>query len=162
MSHSIFGNTLIRRRKRNSKPYAFTALANVHEAASARDRTAVEEIKQKIRLSGFNSIFAVSSIDVAKSYYTEFKKQQADVPELKKLKIATIFSYGANEADDEMDGLEDENSDNTDGLDKNSRDFLESAIKDYNKMFGTNYDTSSDKFQNYYKDVSLTNEEPRD
>ena len=78
--------------KRNSKPYAFTALANVHEAASARDRTAVEEIKQKIRLSGFNSIFAVSSIDVAKSYYTELKKQQADVPELKKLKIATIFS----------------------------------------------------------------------
>lgn len=141
--------------KRNSKPYAFTALANVHEAASARDRTAVEEIKQKIRLSGFNSIFAVSSIDVAKSYYTEFKKQQADIPELKKLKIATIFSYGANEADDEMDGLEDENSDNTEGLDKNSRDFLESAIKDYNKMFGTNYDTSSDKFQNYYKDVSL-------
>lgn len=141
--------------KRNSKPYAFTALANVHEAASAKDRSAVEEIKQKIRLSGFNSIFAVSSIDVAKLYYTEFNKQQADVPELKKLKIATIFSYGANEVDDEMDGLEDENSDNTDGLDKNSRDFLEAAVKDYNKMFGTNYDTSSDKFQNYYKDVSL-------
>lgn len=141
--------------KRNSKPYAFTALANVHEAASARDRSAVEEIKQKIRVSGFNSLFAVSSIDVAKSYYTEFKSQQADVPELKKLKIATIFSYGANEVDDEMDGLEDENSDSTEGLDKNSRDFLESAIKDYNKMFGTNYDTSSDKFQNYYKDVSL-------
>lgn len=141
--------------KRNSKPYAFTALANIHEAASARDRSAVEEVKQKIRLSGFNSIFAVSSIDVAKLYYTEFKKQQADVPEIAKLKIATIFSYGANEVDDEMDGLEDENSDNTDGLDKNSRDFLEIAIMDYNKMFGTNYDTSSDKFQNYYKDVSL-------
>lgn len=141
--------------KRNSKPYAFTALANIHEAVSARDRSAVEEVKQKIRLSGFNSIFAVSSIDVAKSYYSEFKKQQSEVPELQKLKIATIFSYGANEADDEMDGLEDENSDNTDGLDKSSRDFLEVAIKDYNKMFGTNYDTSSDKFQNYYKDVSL-------
>jgi type I restriction enzyme R subunit len=141
--------------KRNSKPYAFTALANIHEAASARDRSAVEEVKQKIRLSGFNSIFAVSSIDVAKSYYSEFKKQQSDVPELQKLKIATIFSYGANELDDEMDGLEDENSDNTEGLDTNSRDFLEAAIQDYNKMFGTNYDTSSDKFQNYYKDVSL-------
>lgn len=141
--------------KRNSKPYAFTALANVHEAASARDRSAVEEVKQKIRLSGFNSIFAVSSIDVAKLYYSEFKKQQSEVPELQKLKIATIFSYGANEVDDEMDGLEDENSDNTEGLDTNSRDFLEAAIQDYNKMFGTNYDTSSDKFQNYYKDVSL-------
>jgi len=141
--------------KRNSKPYAFTALANIHEAASARDRSAVEEVKQKIRLSGFNSIFAVSSIDVAKSYYSEFKKQQSDLPELQKLKIATIFSYGANEVDDEMDGLEDENSDNTEGLDTNSRNFLEAAIQDYNKMFGTNYDTSSDKFQNYYKDVSL-------
>lgn len=141
--------------KRNSKPYAFTRLANVYEAASARDRNAIEEVKEKIRLSGFNSIFAVSSIEVAKKYYVEFKKQQAEVPELARLKIATIFSYGANEADDEMDGLEDENSDSTEGLDQTSRDFLEVAIKDYNKMFGTNYDTSSDKFQNYYKDVSL-------
>jgi type I restriction enzyme R subunit len=141
--------------KRNSKPYAYTRLANVHEAASARDRNAIEEVKEKIRLSGFNSIFAVSSIEVAKQYYSEFKKQQAEVPELARLKVATIFSYGVNEADDELDGLEDENSDSTDGLDKSSRDFLDVAIDDYNKMFGTNYDTSSDKFQNYYKDVSL-------
>jgi type I restriction enzyme R subunit len=141
--------------KRNSKPYAFTRLANVHEAASARDRGAIEEIKDKIRLSGFNSIFAVSSIEVAKLYYVEFKKQQADVPELARLKIATIFSYGANDPDSELDGVEDENSENTEGLDKTSRDFLEVAIKDYNNMFGTNYDTSSDKFQSYYKDVSL-------
>ncbi len=141
--------------KRNSKPYAFTRLANVHETASARDRSAIEEVKEKIRLSGFNSIFAVSSIDAAKQYYAEFKKQQVEVPELRRLKVATIFSYGANEADDEFDGIEDENSDNTEGLDKTSRDFLDVAIKDYNHMFGTNYDTSSDKFQNYYKDVSL-------
>lgn len=141
--------------KRNSKPYAYTRLANVHEAASARDRGTIEEVKEKIRLSGFNSIFAVSSIDVAKQYYVEFKKQQAEVPELARLKVATIFSYGANEADDELDGLEDENSDSTEGLDKTSRDFLDGAIDDYNKLFGTNYDTSSDKFQNYYKDVSL-------
>lgn len=141
--------------KRNSKPYAYTRLANVHEAASARDRGAIEEVKEKIRLSGFNSIFAVSSIDAAKQYYVEFKKQQAEVPELARLKVATIFSYGANEADSELDGLEDENSENTEGLDQTSRDFLEGTISDYNKMFGTNYDTSSDKFQNYYKDVSL-------
>jgi type I restriction enzyme R subunit len=141
--------------KRNSKSYAYTKLVNVYEAASARDRGAIEEVRQKIRLSGFNSIFAVSSIDVAKLYYKEFRKQQADVPEFKQLKIATIFSYGANEIDEEMDGLEDENSDNTEGLDSSSRDFLEAAIRDYNKMFGTNYDTSSDKFQNYYKDASL-------
>lgn len=141
--------------KRNSKPYAYTRLANVHEVASARDRNAIEEVKNKIRLSGFNSIFAVSSIDAAKQYYVEFKKQQTEVPELARLKIATIFSYGANEVDDEMDGIEDENSDSTEGLDPTSREFLESAIGDYNRMFGTNYDTSADKFQNYYKDVSL-------
>jgi type I restriction enzyme R subunit len=141
--------------KRNSKPYAFTRLANVHEVASARDRGAIEEVKAKIRLSGFNSIFAVCSIDTAKQYYVEFKKQQAEAPELARLKIATIFSYNVNGAGGELDGLEDENSDSTEGLDKTSRDFLDGAIDDYNKMFGTNYDTSSDKFQNYYKDVSL-------
>lgn len=104
------------------------------------------------RLAGFNSIFAVSSIDVAKKYYAEFKKQLADVPSDKKLKVATIFSFGVN--DEDLDGMIDENSEDTSGLDKSSRDFLESAIADYNKMFGTSYDTSSDKFQNYYKDVS--------
>lgn len=104
------------------------------------------------RLAGFNSIFAVSSIDVAKKYYAEFKKQLADVPSDKKLKVATIYSFGVN--DEDADGMIDENSEDTSGLDTSSRDFLESAIADYNDMFGTSYDTSSDKFQNYYKDVS--------
>ncbi|MCF7844161.1 type I restriction endonuclease subunit R [Candidatus Gracilibacteria bacterium] len=104
------------------------------------------------RLAGFNSIFAVSSIDVAKKYYAEFKKQLADVPSDKKLKVATIYSFGVN--DEDGDGMIDENSEDTSGLDASSRDFLDSAISDYNEMFGTSYDTSSDKFQNYYKDVS--------
>lgn len=104
------------------------------------------------RLAGFNSIFAVSSIDVAKKYYAEFKKQLADAPTDKKLKIALIYSFGTNE--EEIDGVQDENSEDTSGLDKSSRDFLDDAIKDYNAMFGTSYDTSSEKFQNYYKDVS--------
>lgn len=104
------------------------------------------------RLAGFNSIFAVSSIDVAKKYYAEFKKQLADVPSDKQLKVATIFSFGVN--DEDADGMIDENSEDTSGLDMSSRDFLDSAIKDYNATFGTSYDTSSDKFQNYYKDVS--------
>ncbi|PIR46992.1 MAG: DEAD/DEAH box helicase, partial [Candidatus Vogelbacteria bacterium CG10_big_fil_rev_8_21_14_0_10_45_14] len=80
------------------------------------------------------------------------KKQLADVPSDKKLKVATIFSFGVN--DEDLDGMIDENSEDTSGLDASSRDFLESAIADYNAMFGTSYDTSSDKFQNYYKDVS--------
>lgn len=104
------------------------------------------------RLAGFNSIFAVSSIEVAKQYYAEFQKQLADVPSDKKLKVAMIYSFGAN--DEDLDGMIDENSEDTSGLDKSSRDFLEQAIQDYNKMFGTSYDTSSDKFQNYYKDLS--------
>lgn len=104
------------------------------------------------RLAGFNSIFAVSSIDAAKKYYAEFKKQLADVPSDKRLKVATIFSFGVN--DEDADGMIDENLEDTSGLDVSSRDFLEKAIVDYNGMFGTSYDTSSDKFQNYYKDVS--------
>lgn len=137
---------------RGDKTYVYNTLMNVAELASA-DRGAVEEIKQKQRVSGFNSIFAVASVPMAKLYYEEFKKQMAADP-TKKLRIATIFSYGANE--EESDGiLDEENSEDTSALDKPSRDFLEDAIKDYNEMFHTNYDNSSDKFQNYYKDVSL-------
>ena len=137
---------------RGDKTYVYNTLMNVAELASA-DRGAVEEIKQKQRVSGFNSIFAVASVPMAKLYYEEFKKQMAADP-TKKLRIATIFSYGANE--EESDGiLDEENSEDTSALDKPSRDFLENVIKDYNEMFHTNYDTSSDKFQNYYKDVSL-------
>jgi type I restriction enzyme R subunit len=107
------------------------------------------------RLSGFNSIFAVASIDVAKKYYTEFKRQLQDVPGDKKLKVALIYSYAANEGDAEIDGiLGDENSDDTSGLDRSSRDFLEAAIQDYNGTFHMNFDTSGEKFQGYYKDVS--------
>ncbi|MFH1902635.1 MAG: type I restriction endonuclease subunit R [Candidatus Omnitrophota bacterium] len=105
------------------------------------------------RLAGFNSIFAVSSIDVAKKYYAEFKKQLEGAPSDKQLKVATIYSFGVNEED--ADGMIDENSEDTSGLDVSSRDFLDNAITDYNAMFGTSFDTSSDKFQNYYKDVSL-------
>lgn len=107
------------------------------------------------RLAGFNSIFAVSSIDVAKRYYSEFKQQMAGLPSDKQLKVVTIYSFGINEDDPDLDGIiEDENPEDTSRLDQGSRDFLEVAIQDYNRMFRTNYDTSSDKFQNYYKDVS--------
>jgi len=140
--------------KRNDKSYIHSILTNVEEVVSARDRNKIDEIKQKIRLSGFNSIFAVSSIDMAIAYYAEFKKQMKLLPDGQKLKIATIYSFGINE--EEIEGIiEDENPEDTSQLDQSSRDFLGSAIEDYNRMFKTNYDTSSDKFQNYYKDVSL-------
>ena len=107
------------------------------------------ELKDQ-RLSGFNSIFAVSSIPVAKKYYFEFKKQLKE--KNKDLRVATIFSYSVNE-EENTDNLDDESFD-TENLDLGSREFLEEAISDYNKMFGTNYDTSSDGFQLYYENLS--------
>lgn len=144
--------------KRNGKSFTFNKLTNISEVAEGgkKGKCEVKEQKQKVRMQGFNSIFAVSSIEAAKLYYLEFKRQMEELSPDRKLNVAIIYSYGANEAEEDFSGIpDDENSDNTDGLDKSSRDFLESAIVDYNKMFATNYDTSSEKFQNYYKDVSL-------
>ena len=139
-----------RKTKRNAGFYTFSRLTNIAEVAKNQ---AAKEEKQKARLNGFNSIFAVSSVEAAKLYYSEFRRQMAEHPE-KALKVATIYSYGQNE--DDPDGfIDDEESDNTDALDLTSREFLESAIADYNGMFSTAYDTSSDKFPNYYKDLSL-------
>lgn len=138
---------------RNERTYSYNVLTNISEAAESKNRELVQEIKQKKRVSGFNSIFAVSSVQAAKLYYEEFMKQMTASPE-NALKIAVIYSYGANEED--PDGiLDEENPEDTSALDSTSRDFLEKAISDYNKQFGTSYDTSSDKFQSYYKDVSL-------
>jgi len=145
-----------RKTYRGDKTYIYNTLTNISEVASGKNG-AVEEIKQKQRVSGFNSIFAVASVPMAKLYYQEFKKQMEADP-TKKLRIATIYSYGANEAeyDEGISGiLDEENSEDTSALDQSSRDFLDMAIKDYNEMFHTNYSTDSDKFQNYYKDVSL-------
>ena len=99
----------------------------------------------------FNSILAVSSIPAAMRYYEEFKKlnSQLSTP----LKVATIFTYSANE-DDVEDGHLDSGGDPSQ-LPQQSRDFLESAIGDYNAMFDTAFDTSGERFQNYYRDVSL-------
>ncbi len=136
------------------KSYSLRVLDDIHKVASAKKGVEVAEHKTEQKVYGFNAMFAVASIPMAKAYYNEFKRQQAELPEAKRLRIATIYSYGANE--EEIDGiLEEENPESTTQLDQQSRDFLEGAIKDYNKIFSTNYDTSSDKFQNYYKDLSL-------
>ena len=133
------------------KSYMFSKQTNISESASSTKEIKAE--KTPTRISGFNSIFCVTSVPMAQKYYYEFKKQMEADP-AKALRIATIFSYGANEA--EADGiLDEENSEDTSQLDKTSRDFLDEAIQDYNAMFHTNYSTDGDKFQNYYKDVSL-------
>jgi type I restriction enzyme R subunit len=108
------------------------------------------------RQFGFNSLFTAASIDAAKRYYSVFeaeqrKREEAD-PTYRRLKIGIIYSYAANE--DLDGGLLAEEEFETGDLDASSRDFLEDAIADYNDMFGTSYDTSSDQFQNYYKDLS--------
>lgn len=103
------------------------------------------------KVQGFNSLFAVASIDMAKLYYSAFKRIQQQRGG-KQLKIATIYSFQPNEADDGS-GLPDESFD-TESLDTPSRQFLDAAIKDYNEMFSTNFSTDGDGFQNYYKDLS--------
>lgn len=131
---------------KTSESYIYSTLDNVVEVAKKQD---TQENKSKKSINGFNSIFAVSSIKMAKEYYEEFKTQQKELDT--NLKIALIYSYGVNGED----GVIDENSETTEALSTDDRKFLDDAIKDYNKMFGTSYDTSSERFQNYYRDVSL-------
>jgi type I restriction enzyme R subunit len=132
-------------RNQNGSHYFHRVISNVKEMVASRFNL-IAENKNAQRVNGFNSIFAVSSIQAAMLYYQEFIKQMKEMS--KNLNIALIYSFSANEED------ADEQFDNS-KLDKTSRDFLDSAIKDYNKMFDVSYDTSSDKFQNYYKDVSM-------
>lgn len=133
--------------KRNSY---YTFSAKWEEADKHNPKKMIEK-RETRRVAGFNSIFAAASIPMAIRYYNEFKKQIAQ--KNRNLTIATIFSFSANE--EEPDGLLPEEDFNMENLDQSSRDFLEAAIRDYNSTFNTNYDTSSDKFQNYYKDLSL-------
>ncbi|EPI2077605.1 type I restriction endonuclease subunit R [Campylobacter upsaliensis] len=98
---------------------------------------------------GFNALFATQSIPMAMRYYEEFKRQQAHLSQDEVLKIGIIYSYAPN------DELEEENSEDTTALPKSQRDFLDSAINDYNAMFKCKFDSSADNFHNYYKDFSL-------
>ncbi|WP_066302420.1 type I restriction endonuclease subunit R [Arthrobacter luteolus] len=105
------------------------------------------------RVRGFNALFATASIPAARRYYQEFQAQQKDLPSDRKLKVGLIYSYGANDAVE--DGALDEEEFDTGHLSNDARSFLEDAIADYNAMFGTSFDTTADRFQNYYKDLSL-------
>ena len=103
------------------------------------------------RVNGFNSMFAVASIPMAKKYYLEFKKQLEE--KHKDLTIATIYSFAANE-EDTADGILDDEGFETDLLDQSSREFLDFAIEEYNKKFKTNFSSEGNGFQDYYKDLS--------
>ena len=103
------------------------------------------------RVAGFNSMFAVSSIPTLKKYWYELKKQIEE--RNSNLVIATIFSYAPNEEDPA--GMPTEEELDCEGLDISSREFLDEAIADYNSKFNTNFSTDGDRFQNYYKDLSM-------
>ena len=105
------------------------------------------------RLRGFNSLLATASIDAARRYYNQFALQQEDLPSDQRLKVGLIYSFAPNEAID--DDLLPEEEFDTDALGWDAREFLEHAIQDYNDLYGTSFDTTADKFQNYYKDLSL-------
>lgn len=114
-------------------------------------RSEAYQLKDR-RLRGFNSLFATASIKAARVYYNQFYLQQKHLPPDQRLKVGLIYSYAANE--EEPGGLLGEEEFETTALSADDRSFLEDAIQDYNEMFGTMFDTSSDRFQNYYKDLS--------
>jgi len=109
-------------------------------------------IKQK-RLNGFNAIFAVQSVEAAKLYYEEFQKQQENLPEEKRLKVATIYSFAANEERNAIGDIPDENFEPS-AMESTAKEFLDKVISDYNNYFKTNFSTNGSEFQNYYKDLS--------
>ena len=109
-------------------------------------------IKQK-RLNGFNAIFAVQSVEAAKLYYEEFQKQQENLPEEKRLKVATIYSFAANEERNVIGDIPDENFEPS-AMESTAKEFLDKVISDYNDYFKTNFSTNGNEFQNYYKDLS--------
>ena len=111
------------------------------------------DLKNK-RLNGFNAMFAVQSVEAAKLYYEEFERQQKDLPEAKRLKVATIYSFAANEVQSSIGEIQEENFEPT-AMESSAKEFLDKAISDYNSYFKTNFSTDSNGFQNYYKDLSL-------
>lgn len=101
---------------------------------------------------GFNAMFAVSSVEAAKAYYQELQDQQAGKD--KPLKIATIFSYAANEEQAAIGEIDDETFSPADLADISSKEFLSGAISDYNRLFQTNFSINGNEFQNYYRDLA--------
>jgi type I restriction enzyme, R subunit len=100
---------------------------------------------------GFNAMFAVSSVDAAKLYYESFKELQKDSE--KPLRVATIFSFAANEEQDAIGDIQDESLE-VSAMNSSAKEFLSAAISDYNALFKTNFSVDSDGFQNYYRDLA--------
>ena len=111
------------------------------------------DLKQR-RINGFNAMFAVQSVEAAKLYYEEFERQQESLAKEKRLKVATIYSFAANEEQKVIGEISEENF-NVSAMDSTAKEFLDKVIDDYNTYFKTNFSTNGNEFQNYYKDLSL-------
>lgn len=142
--------------KRDSNAYEFRKVLNIPEIVKDKEVDPSKRVKAVYtqsgsRIKGFNSILCVQSIDMAKNYYDIFKEMMTETGQ--NLKIATIYSFSPN-SDDNSNGNLDEEGFDTNSLGTSDREFLDSAIAEYNAMFNTNYDSSGEGFENYYKDVS--------
>lgn len=141
---------------KRSIQWTASVLTNVEEVIKnykKKKEDQVEEQKAKVSTTGFNSILACDSVQMAIEYYKELERQMAE-PGAPQLRIATIFTSAANEAENDSNGNIEENPESIKELDSTSREFLDSCIKKYNHCFGTSYNTSAELFQNYYKDLS--------
>lgn len=139
-------------KRASSDSYVMKQLKNV-EAVVLKGKNAKEE-RQNVKTRGFNALFAVESVDMARKYYMEFlgKMESEDA---KRLTIATIFTHEANEEEDD-NGIIETDPAAIEDLEPTSKEFLKNiALPRYNAQFGTSYTVDGESFQNYYKDISL-------
>ena len=137
--------------KRTSDSYVMKKLENVAEVVIKGKK--VKQNSKNVKTKGFNALFAVDSVEMARKYYMEFLRQMEDGA--KQLTIATIFTHEANEAENE-NGIIEADPAGIDDLEPTSKEFLKNiALPRYNQQFGTSYTVDGDSFQNYYKDISL-------
>jgi type I restriction enzyme R subunit len=116
-----------------------------------RQKTHRQQAGSSYGKNGFNAMFAVSSVDAAKLYYESLNQLQKDVS--RPLRVATIFSFAANEEQDALGDIEDESFD-VSAMNSSAKEFLSAAIEDYNGFFKTNFSVDSNGFQNYYRDLA--------
>ena len=137
-----------------SRAYHHDLITNISELSKVNHKQNAKAKYVRKKIFGFNSILACANIEVAKKYYLEFQRQQK--AKATDLKIAIIYSFNPNENYENQIGyIDEENNEDTSQLDQSSKEFLASAINDYNQIFGTSFNITGESFLNYYKDISL-------
>ena len=138
----------------DTRTYHHDLITNISELSKANHKQNAKAKYVRKKIFGFNSILACANIEVSKKYYLEFQRQQK--AKATDLKIAIIYSFNPNENYENQIGyIDEENNEDTSQLDQSSKEFLASAINDYNQIFGTSFNITGESFLNYYKDISL-------